>query len=108
MGRSCVDGDCAGVSYRFVNKWGFFGGGNGQFIFPQSGAVDSSGSVYVADTVNHRIQEFRADGTFVGTWGGFGGGDGQFNDPRGVAVDEEGNVYVADINYHRIQVFAPG
>jgi hypothetical protein len=39
--------------------------------------------VYIADTDNHRIQVFDADGTFLGKWGSEGSGDGQFLAPRG-------------------------
>ena len=42
----------------FVSKWGTAGTGDGQFLWPQGVAVASDGSVYVADTVNHRIQKF--------------------------------------------------
>ena len=43
--------------------------------------------VYVADSVNNRIQVFTRDGAFVRKWGRLGSTNGRFNDPRGVAVD---------------------
>lgn len=39
------------------------------FKTPVGIAVDSSDFVYVADTMNHRIQKFTADGQFVNNWG---------------------------------------
>ena len=45
----------------YLSKWGAFGSGNGQFTFPIGVAVDASGSVYVADTNNRRIQKFTSE-----------------------------------------------
>ena len=74
---------------------------------PQGVAVDGSGTVYVADTYNHRIQKLGPDGTLLTTWGSEGSKDGQFLFPGGIAVDGSGTVYVADPYNHRIQKFSP-
>ncbi len=42
-------------------QFGGYGNGNGQFIYPQGIAVDTSGNIYVADTTNHRIQKLAED-----------------------------------------------
>ena len=68
-------------------------------------AVESSGHVYVADELNHRIQKFDSDGTFITKWGSRGAGDGQFDFPTGVALDSYSNVYIADGSNNRIQKF---
>lgn len=69
-------------------------------------AIAPDGSLYVADTGNHRIQQFDAHGNFVRQWGGQGAGNGQFNEPWGVAVAPDGQfVYVCDTWNHRIQKF---
>ena len=68
----------------FLTAWGSAGSGNGQFSIytgPWDVAVDGSGNVYVADTGNHRIQKFDANGTFLTTWGSYGSGNGQFGAP---------------------------
>ncbi|MFQ5408985.1 MAG: SMP-30/gluconolactonase/LRE family protein, partial [Anaerolineales bacterium] len=96
-----------------VTLWGGEGNAAGQFQRPRDIAVAPDGSVFVADTSNHRIQVFDADGTFKTMWGTFGnrdegtGGPGAFNEPWGIAVDADGSVYVADTWNHRIQKFTP-
>jgi len=62
--------------------------------------------VYVADTMNNRIQQFSSTGTFLREWGTKGTGDGEFNAPSGIAVDSSNNVYVADTMNNRIQQFS--
>jgi DNA-binding beta-propeller fold protein YncE len=81
------------------------GAGRGQFSVPAGISLDAQRNLYVADSQNHRIQKFDAEGEFLGVWGAFGGGEGQFNEPWGVAVDSDGNIYVADTWNHRIQKF---
>jgi sugar lactone lactonase YvrE len=89
----------------FVDEWGETGSGPGQFRFPASVAVDSTGTVYVADSENDRIQRFDENGAFLGEWGESGAGAGQFANPEAVDVDASGNVYVADKGNYRIQKF---
>lgn len=74
---------------------------------PWDVAVGKDGSIYVADTFNHRIQKLTADGEFVKMWGIFAqGSDSQsFWGPRGIAVDNEGNVLVTDTGNKRVLVF---
>src|ERR1051326_8401149 len=92
--------------YSFVSKWGSRGAADGQFNIPGGIAIDSSGNVYVADVLNHRIQKFSSDGRFITKWGSFGAADGQFLGPSGTAIDTSGNVYVADTTANRIQKFS--
>jgi uncharacterized protein (TIGR03663 family) len=80
----------------------------GTFNEPWGIAVDGQGNVYVADTWNHRIQKFSADGSFLLTFGVSGQaaeGPDRFWGPRGVAVDSQGRVYVTDTGNKRIEVF---
>lgn len=79
--------------------------GDGQFFEPQAVAVDSAGNVYVADTGNHRVQKFDANGKFLVKWGRSGFAQGQFDVPRGLAFTRQGGLLVVDQNNHRVQEF---
>ena len=95
--------------------WGEAGTGDGQFgrcqdcpaayyPGPYGIATDGSAYLYIADTLNNRIQQFDLDGTFVSKWGVFGTGTGQLNLPHGIAVYGD-KIYVVDHSNHRVQVF---
>jgi len=77
----------------------------GDFARPAAVAVDQEGNVYVADTLNNRIEIFDGDGKFISTFGKPGDGPGYFSRPKGVAVDGDGHIWVADGMQDRVQVF---
>jgi DNA-binding beta-propeller fold protein YncE len=89
----------------FLFTFGTAGAGDGQFDGPGGVAVDTTGRIHVADTINHRIQVFDNTGAHQLTVGTAGAANGQFNSPYGVAVDTAGRIHVADTNNNRIQVF---
>jgi len=90
-------------------------GRNARFNLPLGIAVDCSGNVYVADTLNNTIRKITCSGevtTFAGMAGSSGSADGKgraarFSNPRGLAVDRAGNVYVADAGNCTIRKIAP-
>jgi uncharacterized protein (TIGR03663 family) len=83
----------------------------GDFQQPRGLTLAPNGSIYVADTENHRIQHLNQDGSPIAVWGSFSGQDpaaappGTFNEPWGIAIGTDGSVYVADTWNHRIQKF---
>lgn len=102
------------------------GGLGGEFAGPQGVATDSSDNVYVADTVNNRIQKFSSSVVWQRAWGkGVNGGSafgictvaascqagttgglgGEMNDPFFLATDSAGNVYASEFLGKRIQKF---
>jgi uncharacterized protein (TIGR03437 family) len=95
-----------------------FSGDNGQAILaqlnnPAGVAVDSSGSVYIADTSNNRIRKVTPDGNITtiagkGTIGYAGDGgpalSASLNFPRSVVLDKTGNIYIADTSNNVIRI----
>jgi predicted membrane-bound mannosyltransferase/DNA-binding beta-propeller fold protein YncE len=79
------------------------------FCQPWDAAVSPDGRwIYVADTWNHRIMKFTADGKFVKAWArpNYGQEDPSgIWGPRGITVDAQGRVFVTDTGNKRIVFF---
>lgn len=78
---------------------------------PRALAFAPNGSLYIADSNDHRIVHLSPAGDLLHTWGTFADGvgvpvgDGTFNEPWGIAVGPDGSVYVSDTWNHRIEKF---
>ena len=81
------------------------GDGPDSFLFPTYLSLDAKGNVYVADTLNSRVQMFDADGKFVQQYGKRGNAWGMFDKPKGVALDSFGNLYAVDSGWSNVQIF---
>ena len=100
---------------------GFLGDGgaatSAELNYPTGIAFDSSGNLYIADHVNHRIRKVDTSGIITtiagnGTLGYLGDSaaatSAELDSPCGVAVDSSGNVYIADTLNHVIRKVAGG
>lgn len=80
--------------------------------WPDELAIDGSGNLYIADSLNNRIRKFTAGGTITTYAGdgtkGFSGDTGpatqaRLNAPIGLAFDSAGNLYFTDGNNNRVR-----
>jgi sugar lactone lactonase YvrE len=85
-------------------------------LLPSAVAVDSDGSLYIAERFNNRIRKVSTDGTIttvVGSGAGSFQGDGGpatqagLYVPSAVAVDSAGNLFVDDAGDYRIRMVTP-
>ena len=108
------DGMAARISGNF--RAGYAGDGgpavDAQLRGPNDLYAGPDGTLYVADSGNHRIRAIGTDGVirhFAGDGeGGFSGDGGPATEARfaglsALSADSAGNVYVADFNNHRIR-----
>ncbi|MEK6603192.1 MAG: hypothetical protein AABY69_02145 [Nitrospirota bacterium] len=83
--------------------------------FPSAVAVDSRGTLYIADTFNHRLRIVDAATGIIRTLAGTGAarfsGDGwpadtmALNEPVALALDEQrGRLYIADLGNYRVRM----
>ncbi len=90
-----------------VRTWGTPGLGEGQFNRAEGLGLGPDGTVWVADSCNHRIQAFDGDGRFLRSWGRAGTAPGTLGYPYDVKVDRDGVVYVCEFGNSRITVLEP-
>jgi len=79
-------------------------------------AVDAEGTIYIADSGNHRVRKIGSDGNITAVTGtgtaGFGG-DGTLasaatlNFPTGLAIAPDGQLVIADTFNHRVRKLRP-
>lgn len=77
----------------------------GAFTRPTNAAVDGEGNLYVADTLNNRIQIFDSAGGFISMFGKAGDKPGFLARPKGISVDSDGHIWVVDGQMEVVQVF---
>ena len=79
---------------------------------PRSFAFAKDGTIYIADSSNHRILHLDLEGNVLNSWGSFAdgvsapAGPGTFNEPWGIAIGRDGSVYATDTWNHRVQKFS--
>jgi N,N-dimethylformamidase beta subunit-like, C-terminal/NHL repeat len=84
------------------------------FRAPRGIAVAADGTIYVADTGNHKIKKIAAGGvttTLAGSIEGYAEGTGaaaRFDTPMSVALLPSGTLLVADLWNNRLRAISPG
>ncbi len=92
---------------EFLSSFGGEGTEPGRLNRAEGLGIGPAGEIYVADSCNHRIQVFTADGRLLRAHGKAGQGPGEFSYPYDVRVDAEGRQYVCEFGNSRVQVLGP-
>jgi DNA-binding beta-propeller fold protein YncE len=89
-----------------VGRFGGFGSGDGQFLFPFGVAADPGRDrIFVTDVDRNRVQRFAPSGTFQLGTGEVGSGLGEFSSPHGIAfVGRKNDIVIADTGNHSLQL----
>jgi len=99
-----LDRALAGGVPSFLGAWGRPGLESAQFNRAEGLCIGPDDSVYVADSCNHRIQVFDAEGKFLRAYGQAGSNPGEFSYPYDIRVDPAGNQFVCEFGNSRITV----
>lgn len=117
--RIGLDGNLSVVAGSGSYGYGGDGGpaSEAKLAYPAAIAVAADGTVYIADTDNHRIRRVGPDGK-ISTLAGAGtkgySGDGgparqaKFYSPTGLALAADGTLYIADTGNYVIRRLTPG
>ena len=115
-----IAADGSGAMIAGTGVAGFSGDGGpataAQLNGPSGVTLGPDGSLYIADTMNHRVRRIAPDGT-ISTFAGIGvsgfSGDGgpaaaaQFSFPAQTLFDSAGNLYISDYANTRVRVVSP-
>ena len=80
---------------NFIQTWGRYGSGAGEFNLPHSIVIDRRDKVYVGDRENRRIQVFDREGKFIEQWTDVGY-------PYGLVLTPDDHLLMADGGYDRV------
>ena len=89
---------------QFLDEWGSFGDGPGQFSDPVGIAVAGDGTVWVIDDRRGVVEHYRPDGTVLGSFDAFANAidnDGS----NGLAIDAHDHLYVSQIAPNQVAEF---
>lgn len=84
-------------------RFGEYGEGPGQFVFPTAIALDAQGNIYVGEYGgNDRISKFTPDRRYVFSFANAASGEGAVARPTQILFDENQIIWVSDACHHRI------
>jgi len=93
-------------NFQLLSEFGKKSDSTSQLKSVQAIAIDSDGTIYVADaSATPAIQVYSFDGKFLRGWGAHEGGPQNFSLPAGLALDGEGRVIVVDGIRQTVMVF---
>lgn len=99
--------------YRFspdgtlLSQWNAGGTGPGRTGSVTDFCIGTDGTLFVADSLNHKITKLGPDGAILEPYGTFGDDPGCYKRPSSVALGSGGLLYVGDPGNGRVQTIDP-
>ena len=90
---------------EYMNSFGCYGSGRGQFNKPSDIAQDGAGNLYVTDSYNNRVQVFDCKGRFLSIFGKKGAASKRLNLPCSICVGPDQFIYVCENKNKCVSVF---
>lgn len=94
------------IKLKPVLEFGSFGESPGQFSCPRGICVDRFGYIYVADTLNNRIQKFSPQGEFITSFGEIQELK-ELSHPTGIAITPLGEIWISSTSDHKLIKLRP-
>jgi YD repeat-containing protein len=82
---------------------GVAGSASGQLKGPKGLAFTTSGTIWITDTGNNRLEKFSNTGGLISTLSGEGSEPGKLKEPTAITVAPDGSKWVADTGNNRIE-----
>jgi sugar lactone lactonase YvrE len=93
------------ASAETLEIWGTRGAAGGEFNYPTALALESD-SLWVADTLNFRVQRLSPEtGEYLGSWGELGDAAGEFPRIKDLAIGADGHLWISDAHLDQLTVF---
>ena len=90
-----------------LGQFGSSGSGNGQFKEPYAVAANpTTGTLYVSDFNNGRIQELSPAGRYLTSWQTWGPSH-RLSSPTGISIAVTGKLYASDLSANQVTVWTP-
>jgi sugar lactone lactonase YvrE len=90
---------------KWLRQWGGHGYAPGEFLRPNSIAIDDQDRLFVSDACNHRVQVFETSGKLVHEFGHRGTDPGEICYAYGLCLGPSDTLYVAEYGNSRVQKF---
>lgn len=93
------------LDWQFIASFGGRDAGDARLERPQGLSLAKDGSLWVADSCNHRICHFDENGKLLSAFGTIGGGAGELLFPYNVESLSDGTLVVVEYGNNRLQRF---
>jgi ABC-type Fe3+ transport system permease subunit/DNA-binding beta-propeller fold protein YncE len=92
---------------HFIESFGIPGTQPGQLNRAEGVGFDAEDHLFVANSCNHCVEIFTAEGKHLATFGKAGSGVGEMSYPYDIRIDALGNRFVCEFGNSRVQIFDP-